>query len=324
MKNIISIKTLIAVIGFVAFFATPQYSVAQPTSITFEKVKEICKDVPMDKRIPMSVARFAVKTKDATANATFGGELAEMLTNALTNVGCFQMLEMIDNLVDLERENNLKNDGVIAEDAESDTKFKNAKLIVTGDITEFSEGQSSTGAFGINVTGGRKAHLGFIIKVINNQNRQILFSTSVDEEAKTGGIEGVTFAGFKVAGSSKRSKSLTECISRAITKACEELAKNKDKFNILPQANGERQTSIKISNTNYAKISSLKTTVKGLTSSTVVISDVQTKFADSVGTLIVRHKGTSDELLELLMGNLGSQVEVTGVDKALINLTMKQ
>jgi curli biogenesis system outer membrane secretion channel CsgG len=321
MKNITVTKFFVAAIGCFMLLMTPQYGIAQD-KITLESVKEICKDVPIDKRIPMTVARFAVKTK--SAQNVFGSELAEMLTNALTNVGCFQMLEMIDNIDDLVRENNLKDNGIMDDDATTDSRFKGAKLVVTGDVTEFEEGSSSGGALGINVSSGSKARVGFIIKVINTQTRQILFSESVDMETKKAGIGNISVIGINLAGGSKRGKLLHDCMERAIIVACDKLAKNREKFNILPApATGERTTQIKISNTTFAKITALKNGVKALTSGAVAVSDVQTKLNGTEGVLTVRHKGTTDELVELLSSSMSNQLEVTGMDKNIINVAMK-
>lgn len=48
--------------------------------ITLEQVAEKCKDLPLDKRVTVKVARFSVSTKSVQAHATFGDELATMLT----------------------------------------------------------------------------------------------------------------------------------------------------------------------------------------------------------------------------------------------------
>ncbi|HMR17357.1 MAG TPA: hypothetical protein PKD13_12845, partial [Mariniflexile sp.] len=57
---------------------------------TVEEIESQCQGTPTAQRVTVSVSSFNVATP--TAYAKFGDELSQMLTNALQNVNCFNVL----------------------------------------------------------------------------------------------------------------------------------------------------------------------------------------------------------------------------------------
>ncbi len=58
------------------------------------------KACPETNALLLKVARFSVSTKSAQANASFGDELATMLTSALQQTSCFRVMETNKNVAD--------------------------------------------------------------------------------------------------------------------------------------------------------------------------------------------------------------------------------
>src|SRR5690606_40577421 len=60
------------------------------TETTVEDIQSKCEGLQISDRVTVSVSSFNVATP--TAYAKFGDELSQMLTNALQNVDCFNVL----------------------------------------------------------------------------------------------------------------------------------------------------------------------------------------------------------------------------------------
>ena len=58
--------------------------------VSLDNIKQQCTGLPIDKRVRLSVSTFTVATP--TAQGKFGDELAQMLTTALQEVNCFNVL----------------------------------------------------------------------------------------------------------------------------------------------------------------------------------------------------------------------------------------
>ncbi|GAB3504499.1 hypothetical protein GCM10027341_34890 [Spirosoma knui] len=172
----------------------------KPVQITLEQIAERCKDLPRDKRLTVKVVRFSVSNTRAQEQGEFGGELATMLTNSLHKVNCFRVLETDGNMGDI-------NDGI------------DAQLVVTGEVTEFSE--KNTSLIGIQKN---KVSMGFILKVLNPQTGDILFSESVNGESISTGFSSEIFTTTRLSGA------VANASEQAIIKATEVLANQKDRI----------------------------------------------------------------------------------------------
>jgi curli biogenesis system outer membrane secretion channel CsgG len=198
--------------------------------ITLEQVAEKCKGLPRDKRVTVKVARFSVSTKSSEAHATFGDELATMLTSALQQTNCFRMLEMNKNVSDATGEMAFAQDGFTNGSGPQAGQMIGAQLIVTGEVTDFTQGTSSTTVLGIS-GGSNQATVGFTLKVLNPQTGELLFSKDINMKGKIGGFSGLSLGGVKIAGSTEN-RAVQDATQKAIIKAVEVLAEAKDNMDI--------------------------------------------------------------------------------------------
>ncbi|MDQ6481919.1 CsgG/HfaB family protein [Dyadobacter sp. LHD-138] len=198
--------------------------------ISLEKVAEKCKDLPRDKRVVVKVSRFNVSTKASKANATFGDELATMLTSAIQQTNCFRVLEMNRNIGDATGEMAFAQDGFTDGSGPQAGQQLGAQLIVTGEVTDYSEGKSSTTIAVVSV-GGNKATVGFTLKLLNPQTGEVLFSRDVNMTGSSSGFTGFKFAGIQTVGTTQN-RAVQDAMQKAIIRAVELMAEEKDKIDI--------------------------------------------------------------------------------------------
>lgn len=201
----------------------------EPT-ISIEKVAEKCKDLPRAKRVTIKVARFSITASSAQANANFGDELATMLTSAIQQTNCFRVLEMNKNAADVTSEQAFGQDGFSNGTSPEAGQMLGAQLIVTGEITEFSEGKSGGTAMGISV-GGNQATVGFTLKLLHPQTGELLFSKDINMKGSSSGFTGMKVFGATIAGSTQN-KAVADALQKAIIRSVEILADEKDKLEI--------------------------------------------------------------------------------------------
>lgn len=201
----------------------------EPT-ITIEKVAEKCKDLPRAKRVTVKVARFSVSTKSAEANANFGDELATMLTSAIQQTNCFRVLEMNKNAADVTGEMAFGQDGFTNGTSPEAGKMLGAQLIVTGEVTDFSEGKTGASLAGVSV-GGNQATVGFTLKLLHPQTGELLFAKDINMKGSSTGFTGMKILGVNVAGTTQN-RAVADALQKAIIRAVEILADEKDKLEI--------------------------------------------------------------------------------------------
>lgn len=201
--------------------------------VKFEDVKEQCANLDYAKRVRLTVSSFQVSTPKASGQ--FGSELAEMLSNALQNVNCFNVLLSAKNSQELIEEAAFEQSGTTsASSAVKSGKMKGAQVIVMGKVTEYAEGNSSTSAFGLSV-GGNKAHIGFVIQLVNAETREIIESKSIDVDGKSNGFSGFKVLGLRMVGS-VQNKAVADACEKGIIEAIEFIASRRDKMP-LPEGN---------------------------------------------------------------------------------------
>jgi curli biogenesis system outer membrane secretion channel CsgG len=215
---------------FLAFLACR--CVAQ--KVAFDEIKPQCPDAPPSKKVRIAVSSFEVST--ISNPGQLGDELAQMLTDALQNVNCFNVLLSSKDSKQLTDEIKFDQSGNTEDGSGPRTgKMKGPQVIVMGKVTSFSSGAKSGGAFGINVTGGNKAKVSFIIQLINAETREVISSTPVETQGKTGGFSGVKVLGLNAAGGSNNN-AIQDAVHKGIIKAVEYIASKKDLMP-LPDAN---------------------------------------------------------------------------------------
>ncbi len=201
--------------------------------VTIEEVQQQCANLPYEKRVRLSVSSFNVATPKASGQ--FGDELSQMLSNALQNVNCFNVLLSVKDSKELTDEIAFGQSGnTSAGSAPQTGKMKGPQVIVMGKVTEYAEGANTVGAIGIKV-GGNKAHVGFIIQLINAETREIIESKSIEVDGRSNGFKGVSLFGLQMAGSIAN-KAVADACEKGIIQAVEFIASRKDKMP-LPEGN---------------------------------------------------------------------------------------
>jgi curli biogenesis system outer membrane secretion channel CsgG len=200
---------------------------AQGSSFTIEKAREHCKGTPRDKRVRITVTRFSVSSNAAKASGQFGEELTAIMTNALQETNCFRVLESTKNKEDLNDELGYNESGATNGSGPKRGKQFGAQAIVTAEITEYNDGNSSVTFAGLSV-GSSKAKIGVIVKVIDPETRDILWSKSINGEGKKGGFSGVSIIGIHFAGANKVSEAMSAAVEDLMLKTVELMVNEKE------------------------------------------------------------------------------------------------
>ncbi len=196
---------------------------------TIEQVAEKCKGLSYDKRVVVKVARFSVSAKSAQAQSSFGEELATMLTSAIQQTNCFRVVETNKNVSDATGEMAFGQDGFSNGSGPQAGKMLGAQLVVTGEITDFSEGNSSSSFMGVS-SSKNQASVGFTLKLLNPQTGEILFAKDVNSTGSSSSSS-VRIFGVETKGSTQ-SRAVQDATQRSIIRAVEIMAEAKDNIPI--------------------------------------------------------------------------------------------
>jgi curli biogenesis system outer membrane secretion channel CsgG len=248
-KNHILLSVLFFVVA--SIFATTN---AQTSKIEFEEVKKKCQDLPRDKRVRVKVSRFTASSNAAKASGQFGEELTTILTNALQETSCFRVMESNKHAGDLTEEIAMNESGATNGSGPQRGKMLGAQVILTAEITEFNEGKGGASLAGISVSGSGKAKVGLIVKMIDPQTGDILFSKSVEAESKKSGFSGLKVFGLNLAGETKVSPAMSDAVEQIIFKTVEVIVKEKDNLE-LPGVDNAGATAKKWDKTNCNALS---------------------------------------------------------------------
>jgi curli biogenesis system outer membrane secretion channel CsgG len=207
---------------------TPALNLSAQQDVDIENIREKCTNVPYEDRVRITVVRFNVTTPKAPSGE-FGGELATMLSSALQQINCFRVLESAINMDDLTLETELSQTGYTQSGSSPEAgKMLGAQAIVTGEVTEFSESNGKAGLAGITL-GTNKARVGFVLKVVIPETREIIWAKSIEAESrKPGAFSGLRIFGIEFAGSSKYNKAVADAMERAIIKGMYHLADERE------------------------------------------------------------------------------------------------
>jgi len=295
-------KKKVYYIPFITLFlmaATVISATAQ--EITFEEIVKQCEGIPYNERVRLSVSNFDVATP--TAYARFGDELSQMLTNALQNVNCFNVLLSLKDSRAITDEIDFDQSGYTAAGANPQAgKMKGPQVVVMGKVTEFGEGETSGGAFGIKI-GENKAKIGFVIQLINAETREIIESQSINVEGRAAGFKGLRVAGLEAVGSTKNNQALADACEKGIIKAVEFIASRKSQMP-LPDGSGNAGTHIVLRNADFS-------TLKVLTDALAGLGKISGRsLSDGVGTFNLAHSGSADDVAEFISNKLGNKYAI--------------
>lgn len=300
---------------FAAQIASPQKKKGQ--TITMEEIAQQCENVPVAQRVTMSVSSFNVATP--TAYAKFGDELSQMLTNALQNVQCFNVLLSTKDSNEILDEISFGETGNTAAGATPKRgKMKGAQVIVMGKVTEFADGQSTT-SFGPIKVGGNKAHLGFIIQLINTETRELIDSKSFNVDGRSNGFKGVRLFGVQTAGSTQNNKALADACEQGIIQAVEYITSTRDKLP-LPDANSvsaKGGTYFTVKNVDYGKM-------KVLTDVLATKGSISEKnISQGIGTFFLENNMETDALADFINTKLGKAFSIESLESNTLTLAAK-
>lgn len=225
-----------------------------PPTITFEEIQAKCENTPRAERVRIAVSSFKVATTNAPSN--FGKEMKEMLENALQNVNCFNVIASLEDQDELDDEIQNAQSGRVAQNMGPKAgKMKGPQIIVNGKITEFAAGTSTASYGGISMSGSKKAHIGFIIKLIDAETREVIASKSINVDGVVGGMKSFGIAGFRKTTENGGNKSVADAMEKGIIQAVEFIASKKDQVE-LPET--EAATNAKKSETSLSQCMILK------------------------------------------------------------------
>lgn len=284
---------------------------------TVEEIESQCEGMPIAQRVTVSVSSFNVATP--TAYAKFGDELSQMLTNALQNVNCFNVLLSLKDSNEIMQEISFGETGnTKAGTSPKRGNMKGAQVIVMGKITEFAAGESSAGALGVKF-GGNKAHIGFIIQLINAETRELIDSKSFNVDGRANGFKGLKIGGLNVAGSTQNNKALADATEKGIIEAIEYIVASKDKMPLpkLNDVNTKAGTYITVQNADYNKVKVLTDLLatKGAISNREILN--------GTGTFFLEHTLKTDAIADFINSKLGSKYSIQSLETGNITLVAK-
>jgi curli biogenesis system outer membrane secretion channel CsgG len=224
---------------FLILPSIPSFSQTNAHS-SLTKIKNECENVPRSKRIRLSVVKFKIYP-NIGAPQELGENLASMLTDALTNINCFRVLETVSAT----NENSQNNPG-------ASSNALQAQLIVTGEITEFNEGKKGMDIPGLS-SSKTTAHIGMIIKLIDPQTNEIIFSQHIEvngaESSSTSitrlpdfinlpsALQNTLQSNSSLLNLQKSNPALASACLKGIDKGVEFLGSKKDNLELSPSVN---------------------------------------------------------------------------------------
>jgi len=192
-----------------------------------------CSSTPLSERPVLTVSRFDVKAYKAQQR--FGSELGAMLSNALVETNCFNVLASSSDMSDIAGEMAVSQQ---FGGGNSESKgVKSADYFISGEVTEFNENSVGTNTLGIQI-GLVKAQIGFILQIKNAQ-REILFSKSINVTRSKPGTGGIRLFGLPVATGSFTSKAMADALENGIIQAVNIIGEQKDLLGMSAPVAGE-------------------------------------------------------------------------------------
>jgi len=218
-------------------------------SAQIENVPKICPNLPRDQKTVIAVSDFDISARGAGSQSS--AALKDMLSNALFGTGCFRIMERA-KLASVSNEQNIGMSGGFNTRTTAKTgKLQGAQVLVMGNITEFKEKESG-GALGILTrtvgiaAASMKAHVGFVIKLVDANTGELLESKSFDKKVTKVGIAGGGLLGVVAGGGFFKSQAMADAIEEAIIDASQYISNSRQN---LPGAIDQSQFESKIKTT---------------------------------------------------------------------------
>lgn len=206
----------------------PLFAQKDKVDITIEQVAERCKGILSADKVTLKVARFSVSTNKAYGE--FGQEMATMLTAAIQQTNCFRVLESNRNMKDMTDEMGVDQQGFTNGSGPEAGQLLGAQLIATGEVTEFARGAKG-GSYGPVTVGKSNATVGFIIKLLNPQTGDVLFSKAVNAKGEASAKLNVLLGGVKT-NSDNGDRAVSNAMEKGIIQAVQLMIDAKDNIEI--------------------------------------------------------------------------------------------
>ncbi len=346
MKNILTLSILLTISSFV--FAQNK------EVVSFEQIKTQCASMPLDKRARVSVARFNVTTRtddqsvqqNANANnklkalsAIFGGgapaqradaippilgdNLAARLTDALQSISCFRVLETLANNKDLTLEIDASDSKYSSKKAPKAGRQLGPQIVATGEVTEYSIQSKGVSVAGVGA-GKKVVKMGFILKLINAETRDVIFSRQIRAQSKASGNVSV----LGLVSTANSDPAIAAVVDDGILQAVGLMVHVRDSLNItvdnvpgnaVKDPNAEREVEVSLAGANFSSFNAVATILSYLPG----YRSMEKALTAGTGSFTVVHTGDADSFLAALSEKLGAKYEVTGYTNDRIELKVK-
>jgi curli biogenesis system outer membrane secretion channel CsgG len=210
---------------------------AEAKEVERKVIPVLCSGLAVEGKPLIAVMDFKMRTN---ASSEIGSGMASMLSNALINSGCFQVVERA-RLGDIMDEQAFGLSGAVEEStAASVGRIKGTRYQIMGEITEFSEKESGLsagtrflgrviGRSGSNAAAAavqqRVAHIGFIIKIVDTSTAMVIGSESFNKKHSATGLAGEGWSGRSaIRGNIEISQAMADALEDGIIEAVNFLA----------------------------------------------------------------------------------------------------
>lgn len=213
-------KIITSLFVFICCFSLTTLS-AQLFKAKQEVINTNC-NKPYNERPTIGVANIENKVYRSYTRQTTSS-MYDMMINAMTETGCFKMVERT-NIESLLTEQNRSIDGTVdGATAAQMGKMLGAQYMVISSLTEFKEIESGGGLFA--GTGGGllwTAHIGLIVRIVNTTTGEIVASKSINKKVRKIGVGALLrLLDVNVGTAFFKSKAMGDAIEKTIIEAVE-------------------------------------------------------------------------------------------------------
>lgn len=334
-----------------------QASAQNKEVITFEQIKSQCASMPLQKRARVSVTRFNVTTRTddqsvqqnanannrlkalATVSTLFGGgtsapradeippilgdNLAARLTDALQSISCYRVLETLANNKDLTNEIDAGDSKYSSKKAPKAGRQLGPQIVATGEVTEYSVQKKGVNIAGVGA-GKKLIKMGFILKLINAETRDVIFSRQIRVQSKAAGSVSV----LGLVSTANSDPAIAAIVDDGILQAVSLMVHVRDSLNITvdnvpgsqsKDPNADREVEISLTNASFPSFKAVAAIIAAVPG----YKSMEKSLTSGTGTFTVLHVGTPDSFLSALSERLGTKYEVTGYADDKIDLKVK-
>lgn len=290
-------------------------------TVTYDRIKQQCEDLPLNQRLRVTVARFEVTTPHT--GGEFGKNMSTMLSNALQEVNCFRVLSSLRDNADLEDEIDFgESKYANHKSAPKKGNMLGPQIVVTGEVTGYNINNNRQ-SYGPVHVGSQTLNLSFIIQIRNPETRDILFSKKFNVTGRKGGGVGVSYGWYHYGGGGANNDAEADALGKGIVEAVKYIAEQKDKIanNVSTGNTGSNYyvTSITIQNADYDVLTSFSAVLKKISQ----VKNADPALDESVATISIQHSGSTQKILEEIKKLTGAKYKVIGLKDGEIKLLAK-